>query len=83
MVMGPLLTSVLAVIRPESAGAATGVLATAQQVGNALGVAVIGIVYYEGGGWTPSQDYLVLTALMTATLLGSAALRRRPVAVTA
>jgi EmrB/QacA subfamily drug resistance transporter len=78
MVMGPLLTSVLAGMRPESAGAATGVLATSQQVGNALGVAIIGLVYYGDGdgGWTASLDYLVLCALATAVLLGTAAIRR-------
>jgi MFS family permease len=78
MVMGPLLTSVLAGMRPDSAGAATGVLATAQQVGNAVGVALIGIVYYDGGGWDASLAYLVVCALATAALLGTAALRRAP-----
>ena len=37
--MGPLMTLVLAGVRPEHAGAASGVLAAAQQVGNAVGIA--------------------------------------------
>jgi predicted MFS family arabinose efflux permease len=37
---------VLAKVSPEHAGAAAGVLATAQQVGNAIGVAVIGVVFF-------------------------------------
>jgi predicted MFS family arabinose efflux permease len=78
MVMGPLLTSVLAGMRPETAGAATGVLATAQQVGNAVGVAVVGIVYYDGGGWNASLEYLAACALATAALLGWAARPMRP-----
>ena len=46
LVMGPLFTLVLAPVRPEHAGAASGVLAAAQQVGNAVGIAAIGVVFY-------------------------------------
>jgi EmrB/QacA subfamily drug resistance transporter len=46
MVMGPSTQMVLAKVSPEHAGAAAGVLATAQQVGNAIGVAVIGVVFF-------------------------------------
>ena len=46
LVMGPIIGIVLAGVAPHHAGAASGVLATAQQVGNALGVAVIGVVYF-------------------------------------
>jgi EmrB/QacA subfamily drug resistance transporter len=43
----PALNTVLSGIKPESAGVASGVLSTAQQCGGALGVAVIGAVYFS------------------------------------
>ncbi len=43
---------VLADVSRHYAGAASGVLATAQQVANALGVAAIGIVFYGALGAT-------------------------------
>jgi predicted MFS family arabinose efflux permease len=46
MTLAPLVTTVLARVAPEHAGAAAGVLSAAQQVGNAVGVAVLGIVFY-------------------------------------
>jgi predicted MFS family arabinose efflux permease len=46
MVMGPSTQMVLAKVSREHAGAAAGVLATAQQVGNAIGVALIGVVFF-------------------------------------
>lgn len=44
----PLTTAVMAVAvrRPELAGSAAGVLSTLQQVGNALGVAVTGVLFF-------------------------------------
>jgi len=47
MVMAPLNSTVLAGIQPRLAGAASGVLTTTMQVGNALGVALIGVVFYD------------------------------------
>ena len=46
LVMGPMVSTVLAGVSPQHAGAASGVLATAQQMGNALGIAVIGVVFF-------------------------------------
>jgi MFS family permease len=46
LVMGPLMSSVLANVEPRHAGAASGVLSTAQQVGNAIGIALIGIAFF-------------------------------------
>jgi predicted MFS family arabinose efflux permease len=37
-------------VKPEHAAAASGVLSTAQQAGNAIGVAVIGVVFYRALG---------------------------------
>lgn len=46
LVLAPLSSVVLAGLAPQHAGAAAGVLATMQQVANALGVAIIGIIFY-------------------------------------
>lgn len=50
MVMAPLASTVLAGAPPQHAGVASGVMATVQQVGNALGVALIGNLYYGAMG---------------------------------
>jgi EmrB/QacA subfamily drug resistance transporter len=42
----PLATIILSGMKPEQAGSATGVLTTMQNVGNALGVAVIGVIFF-------------------------------------
>ncbi len=47
LILAPLTNTVLATINPEYAGAAAGVLATSQQVGGAVGVAVVGVVFYD------------------------------------
>lgn len=46
LIIAPMASIVLARVAPESAGAASGVLSTAMQIGGALGVAVIGIIFY-------------------------------------
>ena len=46
MVITPLTTTVLASVPPEHAGAASGALSTMQQVGNAVGVAITGIIFF-------------------------------------
>lgn len=50
MVLAPLVTTIVARVAPEHVGTASGLLSTVQQVGNALGVAVIGIVFYGAIG---------------------------------
>ncbi|MET9027785.1 MFS transporter [Nocardia sp. NPDC004168] len=47
LVITQALNTVLSRVRPESAGVASGALSTAQQCGGALGVAVIGAVYFS------------------------------------
>jgi MFS family permease len=47
LLITPLLNSVLSGITPRTAGMASGALSTAQQVGAALGVAVIGTVFFN------------------------------------
>src|SRR5882757_1881526 len=50
IVMAPLTATVLAGLAPRHAGSAAGVLSSVQQVGNALGVSLIGIVFYGAAG---------------------------------
>jgi predicted MFS family arabinose efflux permease len=52
MALAPLTTVALSRIRPEHTGAASGVLSTINQTGNALGVAVVGIFFYQATGYT-------------------------------
>jgi EmrB/QacA subfamily drug resistance transporter len=66
-VMAPLTSAVLAGLPPQHAGVASGVLAMVQQTGNALGVALIGLLYYTGG-FAPSLLYLAATAGVVAGL---------------
>jgi MFS family permease len=47
LLITPSLNAVLARIDPNDAGIASGVLSTAQQVGGALGVAIIGVVFFN------------------------------------
>jgi EmrB/QacA subfamily drug resistance transporter len=46
LVFPPLVDTVLAGVPPEDAGSASGVLNTAQQLGSAIGVAVIGVIFF-------------------------------------
>jgi MFS family permease len=49
LVLVPVSAMALAGVHPEHAGAAAGILATAQQIGGALGVALIGTVFFGSG----------------------------------
>lgn len=76
LVLVPLTALALARVAPEHAGAASGVLSTAQQVGGALGVAVIGVVFYRGLGtdaythaFTVSLWALAALTVLTAGLV--------------
>ena len=42
----PLATLIMSGMKPEHAGATSGVLATVQNVGNAIGVAVLGVLFF-------------------------------------
>ena len=79
MVMAPLVSTVLAGLPPQHAGVASGVLAMVQQASNALGVALIGILFYgrlggaadaagHGAAFAVALGYLVASALIVAVL---------------
>jgi predicted MFS family arabinose efflux permease len=55
LLTAPLVATVVGGMDPRHAGAASGVLSTAQQVGNTIGVAAIGAVFY--GALGPDADY--------------------------
>ncbi|GAA4221129.1 EmrB/QacA subfamily drug resistance transporter [Streptosporangium album] len=75
LAFAPIMGTVLARVAPHHAGAAAGVLTTAQQVGAALGVGIIGIVFYGGlpGGVTQAFQhglvYLIAVTLVIAGLV--------------
>ena len=66
----PLPSIVLARVKPDHAAAASGVLSTAQQAGNAIGVAVIGAIFYRAlGGGYPHAFGLGLEAMAALGLV--------------
>jgi MFS family permease len=74
LLTAPLVGTVLAGMDPRDAGAATGVLSTAQQVGNTLGVAAIGALFYGSGtdyaaGFREAVLAIVVLALAVTALV--------------
>jgi EmrB/QacA subfamily drug resistance transporter len=72
----PLATIVMSGMRAQDAGAISGVLATAQNVGNAIGVAVIGVVFFGALTQGYATAFELSLAVLAATLTGVAALTR-------
>jgi len=70
LAIGPLTANLLATLRPEQAGAAAGALATAQFVGSAVGVAIVGVVFF--GALHSGYDTALQAGL--AVLVGALAL---------
>jgi EmrB/QacA subfamily drug resistance transporter len=72
----PLTTTVLASVRPQNAGAVSGALSTMQQVGNSVGVAVTGVIFFGAvhNGYAHAFGLSVIE--LGAVLLGVAALSR-------
>jgi predicted MFS family arabinose efflux permease len=74
IVMATLAATVLDGMDARHAGSAAGVLSSVQQVGNAIGVAIIGIVFYGPGpdvvhGFEACTPYLVGFAAAVAVLV--------------
>jgi EmrB/QacA subfamily drug resistance transporter len=76
-VVAPLQTIILSRVSPAYAGSASGVLATVQQVGSALGVAVIGVLLFgqlgAGAGEASAKVLPTLTRTLQASRLPSSA----------
>jgi MFS family permease len=61
LVLAPLAGTILQSLEPDRAGAATGMLTTMQNVGNALGVAVTGVIFFGAlhGGYAHAFELAV------------------------
>ncbi|HEY2770971.1 MAG TPA: MFS transporter [Solirubrobacteraceae bacterium] len=72
----PLTTIILSGMQPEQAGAASGALTTMQNVGNAIGVALIGVIFFGAvhSGFAPAFQWSL--AALAAILVGVAGLTR-------
>jgi EmrB/QacA subfamily drug resistance transporter len=75
LALAPIMGTVLARVTPQHAGAAAGVLTTTQQLGSALGVGIIGIIFYgslSGGVSHAFQHgliYLIAVSLAITALV--------------
>ncbi|MFC0032693.1 MFS transporter [Micromonospora chaiyaphumensis] len=71
--LAPLTTTVLSRVSPRHTGAAAGVLSTVNQTGNAVGVALIGIVFYQAadltGGFRAGLVALIALELALAAVI--------------
>ncbi|WP_030791485.1 MFS transporter [Streptomyces sp. NRRL S-920] len=56
LVVAPLTSLVLEGVAPGHAAAASGVFSTGQEMGNALGIAIIGVVFFDQVGEHPSAQ---------------------------
>ncbi|MFI2612577.1 MFS transporter [Kitasatospora sp. NPDC018619] len=71
LVIAPVTSVVLAGVEPGLAGSAAGVVSTVQQVGGALGIALIGLVYYGADDPTAAFGRSVLAlAVLELVLVG-------------
>jgi predicted MFS family arabinose efflux permease len=72
MTLSPLATLILSRVRAEHSGDASGVLNTVLQVGNAIGVAAVGIIFYgaatSANAFSRSLIYLIVLTLLLAAL---------------
>jgi EmrB/QacA subfamily drug resistance transporter len=78
----PLIHLVLRAVPPANAGAASGMMVTSQQIGNALGVALVGTVFFGELGSATSTGafgdaFSVALAVQAVFALGAAALVSR------
>jgi EmrB/QacA subfamily drug resistance transporter len=72
----PLTTTVLAHAGPQQAGAVSGALSTMQQVGNALGVAVTGVLFFGALGGGVAHAFTLSLVQLGCLLVAVAALTR-------
>jgi EmrB/QacA subfamily drug resistance transporter len=77
-----LINLVLKTVPADDAGAASGMLVTAQQIGNALGVAIVGTIFFaelgsRSGGLAYGDAFAVAVGIQAILALGAAALVSR------
>lgn len=74
--LAPITATVLASVDPQRAGAVAGAMSTTQQVGNAVGVALIGVLFFgTTGGY--AHAFEVSSAALAALLVGVAGVAAR------
>jgi MFS family permease len=68
-----LIDAAMGDVEPAYAGAVSGVMSTAQQVGNALGVAVVGMVFFGsvGGGYAHALEWSLVVLAGTTTAVAA------------
>ncbi len=76
LVLSPLAGTLLASLEPERAGAASGMLSTTQNVGNALGVAVTGVIFFGALHSGYATAFELAAGQLALLLIGVAALSR-------
>jgi MFS family permease len=76
LAIAPLATIIMSAMRPEQAGAASGALSTFQNVGNAIGVAVIGVIFFGALHSGYAEALKLSLAALAVILLSVAALTR-------
>ena len=76
MCITPLTTTVLAHADPQRAGAVSGALSTMQQVGNALGVAITGVIFFGALGGGVAHAFTLSVVELGCLLVAVAALTR-------
>ncbi|GAA4588010.1 MFS transporter [Actinoplanes octamycinicus] len=71
LALAPIMGTVLARVAARHAGAAAGVLTTTQQVGGALGVGIIGVIFFgeETRGFGAGLVYLIVVSLALAAIV--------------
>ena len=74
--LAPITTLVLANVDPQRAGAVSGLLSTMQQVGNAIGVAVIGVIFFGAVGRGYGHAFELSTIALAVLLVGVAGCAR-------
>ncbi|MGH2896642.1 MAG: MFS transporter, partial [Solirubrobacteraceae bacterium] len=72
----PLATLIMAAAPPQHVGAISGVLATMQNVGNAIGVAVVGVLFYGAVSHGFAGAFQLSVVALALTLAAVAALTR-------
>ena len=76
LVLAPLASTVLQSLAPERAGSASGVMTTVQNVGNALGVAVTGVIFFGALHSGYATAFELAVGQLAVLLIGVAALTR-------
>jgi EmrB/QacA subfamily drug resistance transporter len=76
LVLAPLASTILSSLEPERAGAASGMLTAMQNVGNAIGVAVTGVIFFGALHSGYARAFELAVGELAILLVGVAALTR-------